>query len=162
MWEPYSCFSTRSVESCEESLRYLSTLFLPCPVSVLALSSRVRNHPDFPHELRVVSCVSVLALSSRVRNRMAYPWRGFRMQVSVLALSSRVRNHGSARGIQHRIHRFSTRSVESCEESKFASGADTDPYSFSTRSVESCEESVVAAVVSAVAPVFQYSLCRVV
>ncbi len=64
------CFSTRSIESCEESLRLANPEDSLTGVSVLALSSRVRNHRS-EDGFHIRARVSVLALSSRVRNPVA-------------------------------------------------------------------------------------------
>ena len=109
-------FSTRSVESCEEYVYGLYLSSSDISVSVLALSSRVRN-PVEPHGSHSRTTVSVLALSSRVRNRKRNATAKWPETVSVLALSSRVRNRLVVWALLWLVVCFSTRSVESCEES---------------------------------------------
>ncbi len=57
---------------------------------------------------------------------------------------------------------FSTRSIESCEESQSKAKQQTESWGFSTRSIESCEESVRSARQTPIVVRFQYSLYRVV
>ncbi len=82
--------------------------------------------------------------------------------VSVLALSSRVRNRAKRDVSEGRTPGFSTRSIESCEESSRSTALDRKAKSFSTRSIESCEESSDLLVPTLKNFKFQYSLYRVV
>jgi len=111
------CFSTRSVESCEES-----------------------RHPDWqpPPD----GCFSTRSVESCEESDGDDTTAAIE-QVSVLALSSRVRNQYAIVALVAFVQSFSTRSVESCEESRERQGYIWAVTScFSTRSVESCEESL--------------------
>jgi len=129
-------FSTRSVESCEESSQ--STL---TPPQYFGFSTR-----------SVESCEESGNAPALARG----------VGVSVLALSSRVRNRFALLPLPPPVVCFSTRSVESCEESAVGAFAYVAYGRFSTRSVESCEESPNQTMRMTADILFQYSLCRVV
>ena len=108
-------FSTRSIESCEESTQRLLLR-------------------------REIQCFSTRSIESCEESNYPVGWL-FPDRVSVLALSSRVRNHAARPlGGLWRAS-FSTRSIESCEESQAALYDAGYLTCFSTRSIESCEES---------------------
>jgi len=108
--------------------------------------------------------VSVLALSSRVRNPpWLWPILGRDRRFSTRSVESCEESYQIAPVVFQDI-RFSTRSVESCEESFSPTGRGWGGAvsGFSTRSVESCEESLLGRERRADNDRFQYSLCRVV